>query len=125
MTQAMSFDLERTTMTALFGDRTLCADQVARELDRLGDSPTPADCLLRNALLELCRLRTELAEERSLLDCLEELGLQTTSSIFGVSRISSPPGYVSRWMAWQGRKHTNLRDAVRETIQLRRPRGRR
>lgn len=117
--------MERTTVTPLFEPRTLSAKAIAVELARLGDSSTVQDCLLRTALLQILSLETALKAEQQIVDTLQEFGLQTLSSMFGVHSTSQPPGFRRKWICWQGREHANLREAVRQAIEVRDKRGRR
>jgi len=109
----------RNTMTALFEERSITSAAIATELQRLGDSKTVDDCRMRNCLLEILQLRRELTEEREVVNTLEEFGLQTTGSIYGVHLASSPPDFRRKWICWQGQRHSTLREAVREAIQIR------
>lgn len=114
---------KRNTATMLFESRHLSAEAIAAELVRLGDSTEPQDCLLRTALIEILNLRNKLTAEQNLLNALEAAGLQTLSSIFGVHCVAVAPGFVRRWICWQGGKHDNLRDAIRQMIALRTRQG--
>jgi hypothetical protein len=109
----------RTTTTQLFEERAISPQQIAQDLKRIGDSTTDEDCRLRNYLLEILQLRRELADEQAIVNALEQFGLQTLGSIYGVHSVSGPPSYKREWVCWQGRKHTGLRSAVREAIEIR------
>lgn len=109
----------RTTTTQLFEERAISPQQIAQDLKRIGDSTTDEDCRLRNYLHEILQLRRELAAEQEIVNTLENFGLQTTGSIYGVHSVSGPPSYQREWVCWQGRKHKGLRTAVREAIEIR------
>ncbi len=111
--------MAQTTVTKLFAGRALSAARITAELEQLGDSSSPRDCLLRNALLEILQLRLDLEAEKAIIDTLQDFGLQTLGSIYGVHSTSSPPQYRRQWICWQGRSHASLREAVREAIHLR------
>jgi hypothetical protein len=111
--------MARTTTTTLFEDRAISSKQISKELERIGDSTTDENCKVRNYLIEILQLRRELAAEQEIVNALEDFGPQTTGSIYGVHSFASPPDYHRRWVCWQGQRHTNLRDAVREAIKIR------
>lgn len=110
---------KRNTATMLYESRELSAEAIAAELQRLGDSTDARDVLMRTALIEILNLRRQLSAEKTLLNTLESLGLETKGSIFGVHCATVAPAYVRRWICWRGKKHDNLRDAIREMIALR------
>ena len=117
--------MERNTLTRLFEANGLSAQAVAIALEGIGDSTTEADCLLRRCLQEILRLRCELQAEADIVNALEEFGLQTTSSIFGVHSTAVSPSFNRQWVCWQGTRHKDLRSAVRQAVALQRGKGKR